>query len=92
MAIFKLGHTVIVTSQEKHQVGVVIGHHVINKQNMYDVLLESRSAISMLTTGTSKKTYINRALTDKLCETGMIQTTIPYKTLLEEDSLPICYS
>jgi hypothetical protein len=92
MALYKPGHTVIITSEEKNQVGVVIGHHVFNKQNLYDVLLESRSAITMVSTATSKKTYINKILTSKLCDTGIIETTVPYKTLLAEDMLPICYA
>jgi hypothetical protein len=92
MALYKPGQTVIVTTEDKNQVGVIIGHHVFNKQNLYDVLLETRSAIIMISTASSKKTYINKTLTAKLCDTGIIETTVPYKTLLAEDMLPICYS
>ena len=86
------GKTVIVSSTEdtatKHQVGVIVKRFTHNKRVLYDVLLESRSAISALTTAPSSNTYINRELTERLCETDCIVTTIPYQHLLENDLLP----
>lgn len=89
---FKSGETVIISNNDSHQVGVVLNQYVINKKTMYDVLLESRSAVTMIGTSSSKNMYINKSLTEKLCDTGIITTTIPYKDLLETDSLPICNS
>ena len=90
--VFKAGETVIITSEDNHQVGVVLDRHIVNKQTLYDVLLESRSALIMLGTAPSKNTYINKVLTAKLCDTGVIETTIPYKQLLESENLPICHA
>lgn len=87
---FRPGDTVIVTTHQKNCVGVILNQLIVNKQTVYDVLLESRSALTMVPTATSKNTYINKSLTAKLCDTGIIQTTVPYKTLLEQDLLPIC--
>jgi hypothetical protein len=87
---YQSGDTVIVTTHQKNCVGVVLNQLVINKQLVYDVLLESRSALTAIPTTSSKNTYINKSLTSKLCDTGIIQTTIPYKALLEQDLLPIC--
>lgn len=87
---YKVGETVIVTTEEVNHVGVVLDKYQINKQTMYDVLLENRRAIIALNTSTAKHNYINKMLTSKLCDTGIIETTIPYKTLLEEDKLPSC--
>jgi hypothetical protein len=87
---YKAGETVIVTVEDTHHVGVILDKYVVNKNNMYDVLLENRRAIIALNTSTSKHNYINKTLTSKLCDTGVIETTIPYKTLLEEDKLPSC--
>ena len=39
-----------------------------------------------------KTTYINKLLTGKLCDTGAIESTIPYKQLVADDALPICRS
>ncbi len=89
---YKAGDTVIVTREGINHVGVVLDKHLINKQSMYDVLLESRSCITMLNTSTSKKTYINKMLTSKLCDTEVIQTTIPYKEMLANDDFPIYHS
>ena len=89
---FRAGETVIVTVEDKNHVGVVLDQYIINKQTVYDVLLENRSALIMLPTAPSKNTYINKALTAKLCDTGMIEITIPYKTLLAEEMLPICHA
>jgi hypothetical protein len=89
---FRAGETVIVTVEETNHVGVILDQYIVNKQTVYDVLLENRSALIMVPTATSKNTYINKALTAKLCDTGMIETTIPYKTLLAEEMLPICHA
>jgi hypothetical protein len=89
---FKAGETVIISNDDAHQVGVILNQYVINKKTMYDVLLETRSAVTMIGTSSSKNMYINKALTEKLCDSEIIKTTIPYKELLESDSLPICHS
>ena len=47
---YKVGETVIVTTEDTHQVGVILNKHAVNKQTLYDVLLESRSALIMLGT------------------------------------------
>ena len=90
--MFKAGHTVIVTREGVNHVGVVLDRYVVNKQTVHDVLLENRTALIMLVTGYSKNTYINRALTAKLCDSEIIQTTIPYKELLDAEMLPICHA
>jgi hypothetical protein len=89
---FKLGQTVIVTTEDNHQVGVILDQYPINKQTVYDVLLERRTALIMLGSAPSKNTYINKSLTAKLCDTDMIKTTIPYKEMLENEDLPICHA
>lgn len=86
---YKPGDTVIITREGINHVGVVLDKQSINKQTLYDVILENRSCITMLNTSTSKKTYINKTLTAKLCDTDMIQTTIPYKEMLANDDFPI---
>ena len=92
MSALNEGKTVIVTtvddSETKHQVGVIVKRFMHNKRVLYDVLLESRSAISALTTATSSKTFINRELTERLCDTDSVVTTIPYQHMLENDLLP----
>jgi hypothetical protein len=90
--VLKPGVTVIVTENGSHQVGVILDRYMLNKQLVFDVLLETRSAKIMLSTTTSKNIHINKMLSEKLCESGLIQTTIPYKTLLENNDLPICHS
>ena len=89
---YKAGDTVIVTREDVHHVGVVLDKYAISKQTVYDVLLENRTALIMLNTAASKKTFINKALTSKLCDTDIIQTTIPYKEMLLNDELPICHA
>jgi hypothetical protein len=89
---YKAGDTVIVTQEEVHRVGVVLDKYTISKQTVYDVLLENRTALIMLNTAFSKKTFINKVLTAKLCATDVIQTTIPYKDMLLNDMLPICHA
>jgi len=82
------GNTVIVTTEGKNQVAVVLDRRVINKVSVYDVLLESRTALVMMTTNSSNRNYINKSLTAKLCDTDAIQTTIPYKELVANDLIP----
>ena len=86
---YKIGETVIVTLEGTNRVGVILDKFVVNKGVMYDVLFENRSAMTMVNTNTSCRTYINKYLSGLLCESGMIQTTIPYKELLATDQLPI---
>ena len=86
---YSAGETVIVTQDEVNHVGVVLDRYVVQKQIVYDVLLENRSAMVMINT-LGKTTFINKALTEKLCDTGNIESTIPYKQLVADDALPIC--
>jgi len=92
MTTLSEGQSVIVTindnSTTRHQVAVIVKKFQHNKRTMYDVLLESRSAISAVTTATSNQCYINRDLTTKLIGSGIIETTIPYAQLVEEGGLP----
>ena len=90
---YSAGETVIVTQDEVNHVGVVLDRYVVLKHVVYDVLLENRSAMVMITKsnpGSGKTTYINKALTEKLCDTDAIESTIPYKQLVADDALPIC--
>lgn len=86
---YKSGDTVIVTFEDANRVGVILDSFLVNKKTMYDILLENRSAITMINTSANNKTYINRTLTKLLCDSGQVVTTIPYKELLENDALPI---
>ena len=88
---YNAGETVIVTRDEVNHVGVVLDRYVVLKHVVYDVLLENRSAMVMINTA-GKTTYINKVLTGKLCDTGAIESTIPYKQLVADDALPICRS
>jgi len=95
--MYKQGETVIVTEnidkktkEQKHEVGVIMKAFVHKKQNYYDVLLERRSALSYLNTSrNSKSHFINTSLTGKLVESDQIQTTIPFKYMLDNEQLPI---
>lgn len=90
---YSAGETVIVTQDEVNHVGVVLDRYVVLKHVVYDVLLENRSAMVMITKsgpGLGKTTYINKSLTEKLCDTDAIESTIPYKQLVADDALPIC--
>ncbi len=91
MAIYKEGQTVIVTQDGVNRVGVILDRYLLGNTKMivHDILLENRSAICMITTNTKSNTYINSNLTCMLCDTGFLQTTIPYKQLVAEDALPI---
>jgi hypothetical protein len=86
---YRSGQTVVVTQDGVNRVGVVLDQYLINKATVYDVLLENRSAACIITTNPKHSTYLNKHLTTMLCDTGMIQTTIPYKQLLADDALPI---
>lgn len=86
---YRPGRTVVVTQDGVNRVGVVLDQYLINKSVVYDVLLENRSAMCMINTNSKHSTYVNKHLTTMLCDTEMIQTTIPYKQLLADDALPI---
>ena len=86
---YRPGQTVIVTRDEVNHVGVVLDRYLINKAVVYDVLLENRSAACIITTNSKHSTFVNKQLTSMLCETDMIQTTIPYKQLIANEALPI---
>ena len=81
----------IVTQDGVNRVGVVLDCYVVQKQLVYDVLLENRSAMVMISTS-GNNTFINKLLTLKLCDTDVIQSTIPYKQLVADDALPLCRS
>ena len=85
---YKEGDEVIVTSEGINRVGVILNRRIINKSSVYDVLLENRSALVMLTTSNSNRNFINKALTEKLCNTEIIQSTIPYKELVANEQIP----
>jgi hypothetical protein len=89
---YRPGRTVVVTQDGVNRVGVVLDQYLINKAIVYDVLLENRSAACIITTNSKHSTYLNKHLTTMLCDTDMIQTTIPYKQLLADDALPITKS
>jgi hypothetical protein len=92
MATYKEGDTVIVTQDGVNRVGVVLDRYLINKNVVHDVLLENRSALCMITSNSNHETYLNKQLTAMLCDTDMIQTTVPYKKLLADEALPITKS
>lgn len=95
--MYKQGDTVIVTEhidkktkQVKNEVGVIMKAFVHKKQTFYDVLLERRTALSFLNTAkSSKRQFINKGLTDRLVESGDIESTIPFKYMLDNEELPI---
>ena len=88
---YRNGETVVVTREEINHVGVVLDSFIVNKSIMYDVLLENRSTLVMISTN-GQHQFVNRILTEKLCDSEQIQTTIPYKQLVADDALPICKS
>ena len=95
--MYNQGETVIVTeyinkkaNEVKHSVGVIMRPFIHKKQTFYDVLLERRTGLSFLNTAkTSKRYYINNTLTAKLVESGNIESTIPFKYMLDNEELPI---
>ena len=86
---YRAGDTVIVTFEDANRVAVILDSFLVNKKTMYDILLENRSAMTMINTSSNNRTYINRSLTKLLCDSDQIVTTIPYKELLDNDALPI---
>ena len=86
--IIRIGETVIVTQDGVNRVGVVLDKFIASKRTVYDVLLENRSAVC----STKTDTYVNTILTEMLCKTEQIETTIPYKMLLDNELLPITKS
>jgi hypothetical protein len=89
---FGIGETVIVTEGDVNRVGVVLDKFTISKRIVYDVLLENRSAVCMIGAKPTETAYINQHLSGLLCYSGMIETTIPYKHMLDNDLLPITKS
>jgi|TARA_R110000787_G_scaffold219979_3_gene328702 hypothetical protein len=93
--MYKPGKTVIVTQDDVNRVGVVLDEYKVNKQTVYDVLLENRSAMCMIGTAPKSNTRINRTLTQQLCNednTTHIINTIPYKSLVDNEMLPFTKS
>lgn len=88
---YKSGESVIVTQDGVNHVGTILDQYVVNKQLVYDVLLENRSALVMINTN-GKHSFVNRILTNKLCDSGMVQSNIPYKQLIADDAMPMCRS
>jgi hypothetical protein len=86
---YKQGDAVIVTKEGTNHVAIILDKFLVNKATMYDVLLENRSAFTMVNTAKSKQIYINRELTKMLCDTQQITPTVSYAELAETDSLPI---
>jgi len=85
---YKPGDEVIVTTEDNNQLGVVLAKRIINKLSVYDILLESRSALVMIGTSNNARTYLNKGLTTKLCDTEIIRSTIPYKELVANEQIP----
>jgi hypothetical protein len=74
---FRDGDTVIVSHPEKtHQVGSVISSRIVSKRRVYDVLLESRSVLLLLTQSSKDNYYINSDLTKTLCHTYKVTSNI----------------
>lgn len=86
---YKTGESVIVTKEGVNHVGIVLDRFQVNKSTMYDVLLENRSAFTMINTAKSKQIFINKELTSRLCETGIVVPTMNYNELFEANQLPI---
>lgn len=86
---YKTGDPIIVTKEGVNHVGIVLDKFQINKATMYDVLLENRSAFTMINTAKSKQMYINKELTTRLCDSGVITPTMNYNDLFEANQLPI---
>ncbi len=93
--MYRAGETVIVTQDDVNKVGVVLDRYVAAKQTVYDVLMENRSALCMITTAPKNNTRINRHLTTKLCgdhDESVIKHNIPWKELVEAEALPFTKS
>jgi len=88
----KVGESVIVTQDNVNRVGVILDKYVVNKRTVYDILLENRSAVCMITSSPDANVFLNKSLTERLCASDQIISTIPYKELLEQDLLPVTKS
>ena len=86
---YKTGEPVIVTKEGVNHVGIILDKFQINKSTMYDVLLENRSAFTMINTSKNKQIFINKELTAKLCDTEIVIPTMNYNELFEANQLPI---
>ena len=86
---YKVGQPVIVTQEGVNRVAIILDKFIVNKVTMHDILFENRSAMTMVNTTRSKQTYINKELTEKLCDTGAIVPTMNYTELFEANQLPI---
>ena len=86
---YKIGTPVIVTHEGVNHVAIILDKFLINKSTMYDILFENRSAMTMINTSKTKKTYINKDLTEKLCDSGIVVPTMNYAQLFENGQLPI---
>jgi len=86
---YKVGQPVIVTQEDANRVAIILDRFVVNKVTMYDILFENRTAMTMVNTSKTKKTYINKELTEKLCDTGAVVPTMNYAELFETNQLPI---
>lgn len=89
---YKSGETVVVTQDGINRVGVVMDKYTAGKRVVYDVVLENYKAACMIGVKANDSAYINAYLTSLLCNTGMINTTLPYRYLLENELLPITKS
>lgn len=93
--MYRPGETVIVTQDDVNKVGVVLDQYIANKLTVYDVLLENRSALCMITSAPKNATRINRQLTTKLCgdhDESPVKHNIPWKELVEAEALPFTKS
>jgi hypothetical protein len=86
---YKTGQPVIITKEGVNHVGIILDKYLASKSVLYDVLLENRSAFTAINTAKSKQMYINRELTSRLCDTGLVVPTMNYIELFESDQLPI---
>jgi hypothetical protein len=86
---YRVGTPVIVTQEGVNRVAIVLDKFIVNKGVMYDILLENRTALTMVNTSKSKNTFINKELTERLCESGIVIPTMSYSELAENDQLPI---
>lgn len=89
---YKIGETVIVNQDGVNRVGVVLDRYLVSKRIVHDVLLENRSALCMISSKPGGSAYIDSYLSGLLCHSGLIETTIPYKHLADNDLLPITKS
>jgi hypothetical protein len=86
---YRTGSPVIVTKDGVNLVAIVLDKFIVNKSTMYDILFEDRTAMTMINTSKSKKTFINNELTEKLCNSGIVVPNVNYVELAANDLLPI---